>query len=101
MSGQIDTVVIGAGQAGLATSYHLTQSGREHVVLERGDVADTWRTKRWDGFYLNTPKWTQALPGHEYDGPEPDAFCVARGDDRVSRGVRQPPSRHRFGQAPR
>ena len=75
MSGQIDTVVIGAGQAGLATSYHLTQSGREHVVLERGDVADTWRTKRWDGFYLNTPKWTQQLPGYEYDGPEPDAFA--------------------------
>ena len=75
MSGQIDTVVIGAGQAGLATSYHLTQSGREHVVLERGDVADTWRTKRWEGFYLNTPKWTQALPGHEYTGPEPDAFA--------------------------
>lgn len=75
MSGQIDTVVIGAGQAGLATSYHLTQSGREHLVLERGDVADTWRTKRWDGFYLNTPKWTQALPGHEYTGPEPDAFA--------------------------
>ena len=75
MSGRIETVVIGAGQAGLATSYHLTQAGREHVVLERGDVADTWRTKRWDGFYLNTPKWTQALPGHEYTGPEPDAFA--------------------------
>ena len=75
MSGQIDTVVIGAGQAGLATSYHLTRAGREHIVLERGDVADTWRTKRWDGFYLNTPKWTQALPGHEYTGPEPDAFA--------------------------
>ncbi len=74
MSEHVDTIVIGAGQAGLATSYHLSQAGREHVVLERGDVADTWRTKRWDGFYLNTPKWSQQLPGGEYDGPAPDAF---------------------------
>ncbi len=75
MTQRIDTVVIGAGQAGLSASFHLTQAGREHVVLERGRVAETWRTKRWDGFYLNTPKWTQQLPGYEYDGPEPDAFA--------------------------
>jgi putative flavoprotein involved in K+ transport len=74
MTELINTVVIGGGQAGLAASYHLTQAGREHVVLERGEIADTWRTKRWDGFFLNTPKWTQQLPGHEYDGPEPEAF---------------------------
>jgi putative flavoprotein involved in K+ transport len=74
MTELIDTVVIGGGQAGLAASYHLTQAGREHVVLERGEIADTWRTKRWDGFYLNTPKWTQQLPGHGYEGPEPEAF---------------------------
>ena len=74
MAERIDTIVIGAGQAGLSTSFHLTRLGREHVVLERGEVGDTWRTKRWDGFYLNTPNWAQRLPGHEYDGPEPDAF---------------------------
>jgi putative flavoprotein involved in K+ transport len=74
MPERVDTVVIGGGQAGLATSYHLTRLGREHVVLERGDVANTWRTERWDGFYLNTPRWTQALPGHEYAGPDPDGF---------------------------
>jgi cation diffusion facilitator CzcD-associated flavoprotein CzcO len=73
MPESVDTVVIGAGQAGLATSYHLARLGREHVVLERGEVANTWRTERWDGFYLNTPRWTQALPGHEYDGPDPEA----------------------------
>ncbi len=78
MTERIDTVVIGAGQAGLSASYHLSQAGREHVVLERGRVAETWRTKRWDGFYLNTPKWTQQLPGHEYDGREPDAFSSLR-----------------------
>jgi phytoene dehydrogenase-like protein len=45
---RVGTVVIGAGQAGLATSYFLTQRGREHVVLERGRVGDTWRSARWD-----------------------------------------------------
>ena len=75
MAERVDTVVVGAGQAGLATSYHLTRLGREHVVLERGRVADTWRTQRWDGFYLNTPNWAQRLPGHEYAGPDPDAFA--------------------------
>jgi putative flavoprotein involved in K+ transport len=72
---QIETVVIGGGQAGLSASYHLTQRGREHVVLEQGAVANTWRTKRWDGFYLNTPNWTLQLPGGEYAGSEPDSFA--------------------------
>lgn len=74
MAERVETVVVGGGQAGLSVSHHLTLAGREHVVLERGEIADNWRTKRWDAFYLNTPKWTQALPGHEYAGPEPDAF---------------------------
>lgn len=75
MAEPIETVVIGAGQAGLATSYHLTQRGREHVVLERGRVGETWRSQRWDNFVLNTPNWAQQLPGFEYQGPEPDAFA--------------------------
>lgn len=70
----LDTVVVGAGQAGLATSYHLSELGVEHVLLERGEIANTWRTERWDGFHLNTPKFSQRLPGLEYAGPEPDAF---------------------------
>jgi putative flavoprotein involved in K+ transport len=74
MHERVHTIVIGAGQAGLATSYHLTQRGIEHLVLERGHVANTWRTERWDGFYLNTPKYTERLPGHEYRGPDPDDF---------------------------
>lgn len=72
---RVDTVVIGAGQAGLAVSHHLTQQDREHVVLERGRVAETWRSARWDGFFLNTPNWSLQLPGAEYDGDEPDAFA--------------------------
>lgn len=79
MGERVDTVVIGAGQAGLATSYYLTQDGREHVVLERGRVGETWRSERWDGFFLNTPNWTLALPGGEYDGGEPDAFTPRDG----------------------
>jgi putative flavoprotein involved in K+ transport len=71
----VDTIVIGAGQAGLATSYLLTQHDREHVVLERGAVGETWRSRRWDGFFLNTPNWFLQLPGCEYDGDDPDAFA--------------------------
>ena len=67
--------MIGAGQAGLATSYHLTQRGHEHVVLERGVVGETWRSERWDGFALNTPNWALQLPGFHYAGPDPDAFA--------------------------
>lgn len=75
MAERIETIVIGAGHAGLSTSYHLTRLGREHVVLERGRVAETWRTQRWDGFYLNTPNWAQQLPGHEYRGLDRDGFA--------------------------
>jgi putative flavoprotein involved in K+ transport len=69
----VDCAVVGAGQAGLATSYHLSRLGIDHVVLERGRVAETWRTKRWGSFFLNTPNWCTQLPG--LDPPaEPDAF---------------------------
>lgn len=72
---RVDAVVIGAGQAGLSASYFLTRHGREHLVLERGRVGETWRSQRWDGFCLNTPNWAQLLPGFEYRGNEPDAFA--------------------------
>ena len=69
----VDCAVIGAGQAGLASSYHLSRLGVDHVVLERGRVGETWRTKRWGSFFLNTPNWCTQLPG--LDPPaEPDAF---------------------------
>lgn len=70
----IETVIIGGGQAGLATSYWLTQFGREHVVLEKASQAgQAWR-QRWDSFTLVTPNWTFRLPGAEYNGPDPDGF---------------------------
>jgi len=72
---RVETLVVGAGQAGLATSYFLTQHDREHVVLERGRIANTWRTERWDGFVLNTPNLATRLPGAEYDGDDPNGFA--------------------------
>lgn len=72
---RIETVIVGGGQAGLATSYHLTQHGREHVVLERAARAgNVWRNGRWDSFTLVTPNWTLRMPGAEYDGANRDGF---------------------------
>ncbi|HEV3232192.1 MAG TPA: NAD(P)-binding domain-containing protein [Candidatus Dormibacteraeota bacterium] len=68
-----DVVVVGAGQAGLAVSHELSRRGVEHVVLERGRVGQTWRG-RWDSFCLVLPNWTLRLPGHAYDGDDPDAY---------------------------
>jgi putative flavoprotein involved in K+ transport len=74
MTQQIDVVIIGGGQAGLALSYYLTQQGRAHVVLERGRVAETWRSQRWDSFTLVTPNWMTQLPGFPYQGEDSDGF---------------------------
>jgi len=72
----IDAVVIGAGQAGLATSHHLALRGVEHVVLERGRVGDTWRSQRWDSFVLNTPNHMNRLPGETSDSQPADGFAA-------------------------
>jgi putative flavoprotein involved in K+ transport len=75
MSEYIETVIVGGGQAGLATSYHLTQQGREHLVLEQASQpAEAWRNHRWDSFTLVTPNWMTRLPGAEYQGQDPDGF---------------------------
>lgn len=60
---RVETVIIGAGQAGLALSHHLTAAGHEHVVLERGRVGERWRSERWDSLRLLTPNWLNRLPG--------------------------------------
>jgi putative flavoprotein involved in K+ transport len=70
----VDVAIIGAGQAGLATSWFLTQEKVDHVVLEAGRVAETWRSRRWDSFCLVTPNWSVNLPGARYDGPDPDGY---------------------------
>ena len=72
-----DVVVIGAGHSGLAMSHELRQRGIDHVVLERGEVANAWRTERWDSLRLLTPNWMCRLPGHVYAGDDPDGFMSA------------------------
>ena len=67
-------VVIGAGQSGLATSWCLAARAIDHVVLERGEVANTWRAERWPSFTLLTPNWQSRLPGFGYEGGDPDGF---------------------------
>ncbi|MDE0171972.1 MAG: NAD(P)-binding domain-containing protein [Defluviicoccus sp.] len=69
-----DVIVIGAGQAGLSTSYCLSDRGIDHAVLEKGVPGDSWAKRRWDSFTLVTPNWTVRLPGAEYRGPDPDGF---------------------------
>lgn len=70
----ISTLIIGAGQAGLAMSHCLSQRSIEHVLLERGQVANSWRTERWDSLRLLTPNWQSRLPGFTYTGDQPDGF---------------------------
>jgi putative flavoprotein involved in K+ transport len=73
---QVPVVVIGAGHAGLAVSRVLADRGVDHVVLERGEVANTWRTERWDSLRLLTPNWLTRLPGLAYDENDPDGFMA-------------------------
>src|SRR5215468_9520195 len=74
---EVDTVVMGTGQAGLAVSRLLTDAGHEHVVLERGRVGERWRSERWDSLHLISPSWMTRLPGYRYQGPDPDGYLAA------------------------
>lgn len=73
----IDVLIIGAGHAGLAMSHVLGRSGIEHAVLERGEVAHSWRTQHWDSLRLLTPNWMTRLPGCAYEGDDPDGYMRA------------------------
>jgi putative flavoprotein involved in K+ transport len=114
VTASVGTVVIGAGQAGLAMSRCLSDRGLPHVVLERGAVANSWATQRWESFRLLSPNWQTRLPGHSYAGRDPDGFMTGaevvdllRGyarsfDAPVHTGVevlRVRPGRHRSGTA--
>ncbi len=70
------TVIVGAGHAGLAMSHRLTERSIDHVVLERGEVANSWRTERWDSLRLLTPNWQTRLPGMHYAGNDPDGYMT-------------------------
>ena len=85
-----DAIVVGAGPAGLAASWHLGRRGVGHVVLERGRIGETWRTQRWDSFTLNTPTWMSRLPGGGADPGPSDGFVprdawIAHLDDYARR----------------
>jgi putative flavoprotein involved in K+ transport len=69
-------VVVGAGHAGLAASHFLSARSVDHVVLERGEVANSWRTERWESLRLLTPNWQSRLPGLRYEGPDPDGYMT-------------------------
>jgi putative flavoprotein involved in K+ transport len=73
-SGTVDVVVIGAGHSGLTISRFLRTRSIGHVILERGEVANSWRRERWDSLRLLTPNWQSSLPGQSYSGDDPDGY---------------------------
>lgn len=79
---RVDVAVIGAGQAGLSLSAALREHGVEHLVLEKGRIAESWQSQRWDSFCLVTPNWSVQLAGLPYAGTAPDSFLPR--DDLVA-----------------
>ena len=76
LTGTVDVVVVGAGHAGLAMSHRLSRLAIEHVVLERGEIANSWRHERWNSLRLLTPNWQSRLPDCSYEGADPDGFMT-------------------------
>ena len=73
---RVTVAVIGAGHTGLAVSRMLTERSIDHVVLERGEIASSWRRERWDSLRLLTPNSQSRLPGFRYEGADPDGFMT-------------------------
>lgn len=69
-----DVLVVGAGQAGIAASEHLSANGIDHIVLERNRIAERWRSERWDSLVANGPAWHDRFPGMEFQNDGPDDF---------------------------
>lgn len=72
---KVDTLVVGAGQAGIALSEHLGNNGVPHLVLEKNRVAEAWRSGRWDSLVANGPAWHDRFPNLEFTDTDPDAFA--------------------------
>src|SRR5947207_9497936 len=72
---EVDTVVVGGGQAGLAMSEHLSKSGVPHLVLERHRIAERWRSERWDSLVANGPAWHDRFSNMTFAGIDPDSFA--------------------------
>ena len=73
---RISTLIIGAGQAGLAMSHCLTEQSEPHVVLERGEVGNSWAHERWDSLTMQSPNWQSRLPGYAYSGSDPHGYMT-------------------------
>ena len=69
-------IIVGGGQAGLSASYYLKKENISHLILDRGEIGDSWAKRRWDSFCLVTPNWQCRLPGFNYDGNDPKGFMV-------------------------
>ena len=89
MAYRTDAVIIGAGQAGLAVSRCLTDLAIDHVLIERGDVGERWRSERWKSLRLLTPNWMTRLPGYSYGGTDPEGFMHRPEVVRFLEGYRQ------------
>lgn len=76
MTQHFDSIVVGAGQAGLVMSHFLSQLGRDHIVLERHKIGERWQSERWDGLRFQYPNWSLRLPGQEYRGEDPDGYAT-------------------------
>ena len=70
----VETIIVGAGHAGLSVSCQLSKAGHGHLVLERGEIAETWRSQRWDSFKVNSPNRMNQLPGDQTPLSDPDGF---------------------------
>ena len=73
---QVETLIVGGGQAGLAMSGQLTKRGLPHLVLERYRIVERWRSERWDGLHANGPAWSDSMPGYPIPGVAPDEFAT-------------------------
>src|ERR1700678_2252196 len=72
---EVETLIIGGGQAGLAISEHLSKRGASHLIVERHRIAERWRSERWDSLVANGPAWHDRFPGLEFGGIDPDGFA--------------------------
>jgi putative flavoprotein involved in K+ transport len=73
---KVDTLIVGAGQAGLAIGEHLGKHGIEHLILERDRIAERWRTSRWNSLVANGPTWHDRFPTKEFLTIGPDSFAT-------------------------
>ncbi|MFM9845982.1 MAG: FAD-dependent monooxygenase [Hyphomicrobiaceae bacterium] len=72
---KVDTLIIGAGQAGVVMSHELSKRGQKYVIVERGRIAERWRTERWDGLHFQTPNLLVDLPGYPLVRDNPNGFA--------------------------